>query len=640
VASGQWEDQLDPVNGHGDGGRLDAVGLTGLAAAPDGAMDRVARLVARVLDVPVAIVSLVEAGREIFPGQIGLPEPWGTRRQAPLSHSLARHVVERGEPLVVSDARTDERTSASPAIPDLGVVAYAGMPLTDNRGHVLGALCAIDVRPREWDERELAGLADLAAVCSVELRLRGLTRFSMQARREADAARHVAEKAQDRAEQANARAEEAGTRVRVALARSELLLRAAEDLADTSGIADVRRRVRDLVTGDLKPAYVGLALAEDGRLRRLVDSQVAFEVETTHVVYGLATGWPSARAAREGVLITIADRDDLVAGYAEEAVAAFDQLGLKAAACVPLPGARRTVGVLILGWDVPHVLEVTERAVLTAIAGYTAQAIERAAYLEERITVARELQTAMLTELPAVPGLDLAALYRPSPAGDLVGGDWYDAYALPPPPGPPGARTTTVAVTVGDITGHDTQAATVMGQIRAMLRQADIDHPGHGPAAVVTALERSCAALALDATGTLIHAHLTPRPGGGGDLTWTNAGHPAPLLALPDGSVHRLPRHDWLLWPDLTGGRTRTQDHRRLPAGSTLLMYTDGLVERRGEDIDLAIDRLAALLAAQCAPSSSGPLRPLPELIEDITDQTIASDTDDDIVVLALRLPR
>jgi serine phosphatase RsbU (regulator of sigma subunit) len=613
---------------------LDAVVVTGLSAAPDGAMDRIARLVARMLDVPVAMVSVVEADRVIFPGQVGLAEPWATRREAPRSHSPCRYVVESGEPLVSPDVRAGGSAGPADLGVDLGVVAYAGMPLTDDRGHVLGSLCAIDVRPREWEKRELGDLADLAAVCSAELRLRGLTRSSVQQRRAADAARHVAETAQHRAEQANARAKEAGARVRVALARSELLLRAAEDLADTSGLGDVRRRLRDLVTGDLKPVYVGLAVAEDGRLRRLVDAETSFEVEPTDVEYGWTAGWPSARAARDGVLTTIADRGELVAGYSEEAVAAFDRLGLQAAACVPLTGARGLVGVLILGWDVPHVLEVTERAVLTAIAGYTAQAIERAAFLDERITVARELQTAMLTELPAVPGLELAALYRPALSGDLVGGDWYDAYRLPVASGTTDG-TATVAVTVGDITGHDTRAATIMGQIRAMLRQADLDHLGHGPAAVVTALERSCAALGLDATGTLVHAHLAPAPAGGWDLTWTNAGHPPPLLALADGSVHRLPHHDWLLWPGLKGmsGRVRTQDHRRLPPGSTLLMYTDGLIERRGEDLDLAMDRLAVPLAARSAPG------PLPELIEHITDQTVGRGAEDDIAVLALRVP-
>jgi serine phosphatase RsbU (regulator of sigma subunit) len=548
---------------------------------------------------------------------------------------------------VLSDVRADERLRASPAVAELGAVAYAGMPLTDNRGNVLGALCALDVRVRQWTERELTDLADLATVCSIELRLRTLSRQALQARHvaaqaqelaersrsEAEDARGEAQWAQRRAEWANSRAEEAAERVRHALARSGLLLRAAEDLADTSGLAEVRQRVRDLVTGELKPTYVGLALAEDGGLQRLLDAEDGVPVEHAHSWYGVAADWPSARALRDGVLVTVTDRDAMVAGYGEDAVAAFDDLGLKSAACVPLLGARGAVGVLILGWDVAYDLDVTERAVLTAVAGYTAQAIERAAFLDERVTVARELQTAMLTELPRVPGLELAALYRPALTDDLVGGDWYDAYRFAPG-GETAGDATAVAVTVGDITGHDTRAATIMGQVRAMLRQAAIDHPGRGPAAAVTALERSCEALDLDATGTLVHAQLTPEADGGWELTWTNAGHPTPLLALPDGSVQRLPEHDWLLWPGLLG-EARAYARHRLPPGSTLLLYTDGLIERRGEDLDLAIDRLAGTLAAVLTSSTA----PLADLIGRLTDQTAGPGADDDIVVLALRVP-
>ena len=108
--------------------------------------------------------------------------------------------------------------------------------------------------------------------------------------------------------------------------------------------------------------------------------------------------------------------------------------------CVPLPGITGMLGTLVLGWDTPHQVDVSERAVLTAIAGYTARAIERALYLDQRVTVATQLQQAMLTDLPAVWAL-LSALYRPAAAGELVGGDWYGAYPLGPAargPQPPG----------------------------------------------------------------------------------------------------------------------------------------------------------------------------------------------------------
>jgi serine phosphatase RsbU (regulator of sigma subunit) len=132
---------------------------------------------------------------------------------------------------------------------------------------------------------------------------------------------------------------------------------------------------------------------------------------------------------------------------------------------------------------------VNERAVLTTIAGYTAQAIERALHLDERIAVARQLQQAMLTDLPVVPGLQLAASYHPAAVGELVGGDWYDVYPQADRSDRPGEgrmeTPASLAITVGDITGHDMRAASVMGQVRSMLRQADL-HDNLGPTAAVT----------------------------------------------------------------------------------------------------------------------------------------------------------
>ncbi|MGC5409855.1 GAF domain-containing protein, partial [Streptomyces sp. DT225] len=155
-----------------DPGRLEALRLAGLTSAADPGMDRFARLVSRLLRVPVSLVSLLEPDRQVFPGMVGMSGPWADRRETPLSHSFCQHVVADGGPLVLSDTRAHPRTCASLAIPDLRVVAYAGMPLTDADGRVLGSLCAIDHHPREWTADELHDLEDLTAACSMELRLR------------------------------------------------------------------------------------------------------------------------------------------------------------------------------------------------------------------------------------------------------------------------------------------------------------------------------------------------------------------------------------------------------------------------------------------------------------------------------------
>jgi GAF domain-containing protein len=295
-------------------------------------------------------VSLVEADRQVFPGLVGLAEPWATSRQTPLSHSLCQHVTASGCPLVLPDVRLDERTRTSLAIGDLGVVAYAGMPLTDGQGHTLGSLCAIDQQPRDWSAQELSDLSDLAAACSAELQLRIVSR----------------------------RAHQAQEQLQVTLDRSGLLLRAAEDLADTSGLIEVRRRVRDLVTSDLKPSYVGLVLVDGPQFRRVPDPEITYATEVRNPVFPLDSPLPSAEAARTGRTVIVGNRGTLETEFGRAAAAEYAAAALETAACVPLPGTRRTLGTLIVGWTTPHQIDVTERAVLTAIAGYTARAIERA----------------------------------------------------------------------------------------------------------------------------------------------------------------------------------------------------------------------------------------------------------------------
>jgi serine phosphatase RsbU (regulator of sigma subunit) len=249
------------------------------------------------------------------------------------------------------------------------------------------------------------------------------------------------------------------------------------------------------------------------------------------------------------------------------------------------------------------------------------------------------MQQALLTELPEVGGLELAAVYRPAAETDLVGGDWYDAYPLSSTldSGDISGSPARVAVSVGDITGHDLHAATLMGQVRSMLRQADLDHPGQGPTRVVTAMEHANKALDIGASGTLVHAHLRPLPpgdpdGGAGawELTWTNAGHPPPLLLTPDGAVHRLDEHDILFHPAL-GEPERTEHVRVLPAGTVLLLYTDGLVEDRGNDIYAAVDRTSALLAARAG-------RPLHQMLAEVAQKIAGPSPADDIALFALRV--
>jgi GAF domain len=150
-------------------GALEATGL--LDSDVDPVFDRHARLAAQVLNAPVALVSLVDADRQFFKSCLGLPEPWASQRGTPLSHSFCQHAVASRVPLIVDDAREHAVVRDNPAIRDMGVVAYAGIPLIDADGNALGTLCVIDSQPRHWTSHQVQLLADLAASVVTEIAL-------------------------------------------------------------------------------------------------------------------------------------------------------------------------------------------------------------------------------------------------------------------------------------------------------------------------------------------------------------------------------------------------------------------------------------------------------------------------------------
>ena len=157
--------------------RLAAVRRTGLVdGPPDPGLETLARLCARMLDVPMALVSLVEDERQFFAASCGLPGPWADERHTRLSHSFCQHVVVSRQPFVVSDARSHPLVRESLAIRDLGVVAYAGIPLTSDDDEVLGTLCAIDHKPRTWTKADLEALADLAHAATAHIGRRAVAR--------------------------------------------------------------------------------------------------------------------------------------------------------------------------------------------------------------------------------------------------------------------------------------------------------------------------------------------------------------------------------------------------------------------------------------------------------------------------------
>jgi len=565
--------------------RLDSLARTDLGADPDPTFDRIAEMVRTLLKVPVALVSLVGPDRQVFPGACGLADPWQQVRQTPLSHSLCQFVVTGAERLVIVDARTDPRARGNLALDDLGVVGYAGIPLTDVNGQVLGSLCAIDHRPREWTAAELDLLADLAASCSDSLRLR--------------ISHHQTE---------------------TAFTRSRLLLRASTALARTSTLDEVVHEVDALVTGVLDPAYVGFSLLQNDGLLRLASGRLLpARIAARWSRFDRTWTTPTALAVRTGEAVLLADRA-AVKALTPDAVATFDEMGWQSAASVPLLGKDGTVGALTFCWKQPNALDPGEQAVLTALGGYVGQTVDRIRLLEDRRTAAATMQKALLTELPRHEHLRMAARYLPAHHEDQVGGDWYDAILLD------GGR---LALVIGDLAGHSITAAAAMSQYRSMLRTLLIDRH-EPPSALLRRLEHISRTLGQHGIATVLLAYLDPAPGGGHTLTWANAGHPPPTLVLPGGAVILLEGRD----PLLGAGRhiSRRNHDRHLPGGSTLLLHTDGLIETRTATVDDGLAEVHELLKQHVG---AGP----DELADLFLDRSRAAASEDDVAILIVTTP-
>jgi phosphoserine phosphatase RsbU/P len=232
--------------------------------------------------------------------------------------------------------------------------------------------------------------------------------------------------------------------------------------------------------------------------------------------------------------------------------------------------------------------------------------------------VAVALQRSMLPELPELAPLQVAVRYVPATESAEVGGDWYDAFRLP------GGAT---ALVVGDLAGHDLQAAVAMGQARNVLRALAVDRQ-ELPGRLLARLDAVLSHLQIGRTASCVYAQLENHDGAWRALL-ANAGHPPPLLITDRGARYLEHRPEVLLGGGVN--QVRSTANVALVAGSTLLLYTDGLVERRDRTLD---DGLAELRSAAAALAS----RAVNELCDELLARFAAA-PDDDVCLLAVRIP-
>ena len=235
--------------------------------------------------------------------------------------------------------------------------------------------------------------------------------------------------------------------------------------------------------------------------------------------------------------------------------------------------------------------------------------------------VAETLQHRLLPSLSAMPGLDVAARYVAASDGQQVGGDWFDVFDL-------GEAKT--GVVIGDVMGHDIEAAAAMAQVRAGLRAYALE--GGEPAPVVERLAHFVDAFNVTGLVTVIYGVLSPpEEKGARRFRWANAGHPPPLICLPDRQVQEL-REGGSSIIGAPGDAHRAQGERLLPAGSLLVLYTDGLVERPGTALTDPIEQLRARLQQRGSATSA----------DDVCDAILGAkppdQTRDDIAIVVVRL--
>ena len=231
----------------------------------------------------------------------------------------------------------------------------------------------------------------------------------------------------------------------------------------------------------------------------------------------------------------------------------------------------------------------TDVAVLEELARQTAVGLVNAATSARDHTVAETLQRSVLPDsLPTIPGLDLAVRYLPGTADVNVGGDWYDAFPL---------DAGRVGLVIGDVVGHSIASASVMGQMRQLLRAYAVDTMQ--PADVLLRTARAQARLLPDALATVVYALLDPATG---ELSYANAGHPPPVWVSASGQTGYLDDASGVML-GVPGEAEFTVGHRTLDPGTSLLFYTDGLIEDRRRDITEGLSALAGVvgqLVAQC----------------------------------------
>jgi serine phosphatase RsbU (regulator of sigma subunit) len=564
---------------------------------------RLARLAARVFHAPMVLVTLVDGDRQMVKSSFGLPEPWASAVELPTNWGFCVPTLAGGKARMVAAVIDEIDFADDPAVEALGAVSVACVPLLDDAELAIGVLTVIDTEPRSWsdEDRELVTFLARTVISELELRaelaenLRLVELTTQAAEREALRARQLR-----------------------GLADTTVLLTSTISLEERLEI--VTERARDLIGAHVVAVW---KLVEGSR----DDVRTVFALSDKYAEWrDREMTFPNEEIYAE-ILDTLQPlrltREELAADPRWVELNAHPQDhppldGLLAAPIVSSGGDAR--GVILLSDRYEGEFTPEDEAVLVQLARTVSRISEQSRQYEHEHEIATTLQQSFLPhELPEVPGLDLAAAYLPGTVGLAVGGDWYDAVTT---------GDHSVALVVGDVVGHGVRAAAIMGQLRNALRA--YLHEGFRLAGMLERLDRLAESFGAGDFATVAVFELEPRSGW---ARWASAGQLPPLVVDGDGTAAF---QEGLVAPPLGSGLPAefVESTVQLRPGSTIVLYTDGLVETRTQPIDVGMEglRRAAVEAIRAGAASAR------EVVDAVVDRLTGPDREDDVVVLVARV--
>lgn len=451
--------------------------------------------------------------------------------------------VTTGEPVLLADL--DDIAARAPAVHDdmvaLGLRSLAVMPMSTEEGVPFGVLALTWTQPQRFDDNLRSTLRTVTDLCTTSLTRAWLT---------------------DRT-----------------AARTAALATLARHLSVARSFDDVSTAIASHAAPALDAQAAIVGLVEGDRFRLRIPGRVGDDLVAKYTDLPLDDDFPALEALRRNEIVTFASPNEVPP---HQVVRDLADRGIRAGASAPLTTADGSpLGVLSVLWARPPTFDDALLARLATVADLAEQTAERARLFDAEHRITQDLQRRVIPRMPSVDGVVIAARYEPASVDVGMGGDWYDAVAL---------DDDRICVVLGDVSGHGLGAIAEMTQIRVMVRTAAAD------GATLSEIVRRTSAQIRQEEGVYATLVVATVDTANGTLGYVTAGHPPPLLRRPDGTVEvlRHGRHP-VLGVDLG---QRPAGCAPFPPGSTLVAYTDGLIERPGTPIDASIDELARQLGA------------------------------------------